>query len=855
MKNKLNNFIKNNKWLLITFIVSSIIISIIYTLQKIAPFGNNTMLDVDFYHQYGPLLNELYDRVQAGKTLLYSFNTGGGIPFYRNFLNYLSSPFNIILFLFQKKDIVMAFSIIIGLKAIFASCTMSYYLKKVFKKDGYLTCVFGILYAFSGYFCAYYWNIMWLDGMVFLPIIMYGINKLINEEQPLLYLFTLAIMLIANYFIGYMICLYSVLYFAVCMIYKHDYKIKNIIKRVLMFFISSLLAGALCAFLLIPLYYALKTTSATGGGLPIQVFNFGLKDYLFNHIPGVSRTVFASDILPLPNVYCGLITLVSIILIFINNKIKLKTKLLTIFMLLFFLISFNVAKIDYVWHAFHVPNDLPWRYSFLYVFSLVTLGYYSTLKLNDTSKIRVSISFAIITLIILLSYKLGFKNITSQKVITCVILLFCYYLTYIFSFQKELSKKFLECLLIIFVSAEAVYGINSNWNINHDLKTFMSDKNNYESLIKETKNNDNDLYRLEKTSTLTLNDGAWYNYHGMSTFTSMAYEKTAKFQRMIGMSGNNINSYYYHEYQTPVYNTMFDIKYVLGNYINNDYYTFLDSNESANLTKYNYSSSLVYMLDKNIKKYYLESYMPFLNQSNFVKQGTGISDIYKILQVKNVTNGSILNNDFYKYSNGEFSYQLDDNSIENAITFNLTNDKDQDIYLYIGGSNVSSFVVDGKYYSLTSDEYYTFDTGKLKQGNVAIRINLKSKDTSTIKFYAYTINDEAFKNFYNYIQKGKLKVTRYSDTLIEGTINAENNQIAFTSISYDKGWSAYVDGKKVSIYKIADTYLSFNVPSGKHNIKLVYYPYKMSLGLVISGISVIFIIIYILKNKKNRRKD
>ena len=121
MKNKLSNFLKENRWLIITFLLSSIIISVIYTFNKIAPFGNNSMLDVDFYHQYGPLLNELYDRVKEGESLLYSFNTGGGIPFYRNFLNYLSSPFNIIMFLFKKENIVMAFSVIIALKAIFAS--------------------------------------------------------------------------------------------------------------------------------------------------------------------------------------------------------------------------------------------------------------------------------------------------------------------------------------------------------------------------------------------------------------------------------------------------------------------------------------------------------------------------------------------------------------------------------------------------------------------------------------------------------------------------------------------------------------------------------------------------------------
>ena len=90
MIKKIKENIIKNKWIYITFALSSIVISTIFILQKIAPFGNNSMLDVDFYHQYGPLLNELYDRVKSGSSLLYSFNTGGGIPFYRNFLNYLS---------------------------------------------------------------------------------------------------------------------------------------------------------------------------------------------------------------------------------------------------------------------------------------------------------------------------------------------------------------------------------------------------------------------------------------------------------------------------------------------------------------------------------------------------------------------------------------------------------------------------------------------------------------------------------------------------------------------------------------------------------------------------------------------
>ena len=148
---------------------------------------------------------------------------------------------------------------------------------------------------------------------------------------------------------------------------------------------------------------------------------------------------------------------------------------------------------------------------------------------------------------------------------------------------------------------EAIYGICINWDINHDIKNFMSDKKPYQSLISKIKKNDNDLYRIEKTDYLTLNDGAWYNYSGISTFTSMAYESTAKAQRNLGLAGNNINSYYYKDYNTPVYNTMFNIKYLLGDYIENEYYVPIYSKDSYNAIGYNYSSQIAYAVSNDIK--------------------------------------------------------------------------------------------------------------------------------------------------------------------------------------------------------------------------------------------------------------
>ena len=111
----------------------------------------------------------------------------------------------------------------------------------------------------------------------------------------------------------------------------------------------------------------------------------------------------------------------------------------------------------------------------------------------------------------------------------------------------------------------------------------MSDKKPTKELIESIKKEDKDFYRIEKTDYLTLNDPAWYDYYGISTFSSMAYENTSKFQRNFGLAGNNINSYYYRYFQTPIYNSIFNVKYIIGNHIDNNYYSYLDTNENIDL--------------------------------------------------------------------------------------------------------------------------------------------------------------------------------------------------------------------------------------------------------------------------------
>ena len=325
---KFLNKIKQNDYLIYTFLTSILIIGIIYKLQEVAPFGENSLLKIDFFHQYGPMLAELYDRIHSGESLLYTFNTGLGLPFFRNFFNYLASPFNIIIFLFKRENLLLSYSILIGIKAALSATTMTYYLKKKINANKYLLIGLGLLYAFSAYFCAFYWNIMWTDGMIFLPLITLGIENIIDKQKGLLYTLSLAIMLYTNYFIGYMICIFSVIYFISYSIIK-KVKFKKFIKYGIKFAICSLTAGMLVAWALIPMFESLMSTSATGGTMPLsQYYDFTIIEFIKNHITGVIPSVLASDITNSPNVSCGILSVILFLSFIFNNNINFRVNFL-----------------------------------------------------------------------------------------------------------------------------------------------------------------------------------------------------------------------------------------------------------------------------------------------------------------------------------------------------------------------------------------------------------------------------------------------------------------------------------------------------------------------------------------------
>ena len=575
MKKQKGRLFYDNRFVFAACGIAAGIMLIVYACTSVFPFGDNTVLRMDLYHQYGPLFAELYDRIFAGKGLAYSWTSGLGSCFLGNYFNYLSSPIGAIVVFFGHKHVPEAIGAMVLIKAALCAGTFTYYLKRSLRSHSILSASFGVLYAFCAYMLAYYWNVMWLDAMVLLPLLLLGIERIIRFGKPGLYFVSLALSMFSNYYMTYMLCLFAVLYFL------YDYfahfrfasKLPGAValgKRTLgasrfwrsgwMFALTSLAAGCLMAAALIPTYLVLQNCSATGSTFPTEFKTyFTFFDFFANHYSGLTTTIRSSGEDVLPNVYCGALTILLAPLYFFAKSISKKEKVATLLLLGFFFLSFSINDLNFIWHGFHFPNDLPYRFSFMYSFLLLVMAYKTLLRLGEFSSRQIAVAGVALIAFLIIVQDIKSKNVTDLTVYASIVYLVLYVLLLtMFKSHRAFSASIAVLLCVFVCDTQSFPNSVTRSSYEDDYDEFRTLKEKLDTI------EGSDDYRMELTYLRTRMDNCWFGYNGVSTFSSMTYEKLAKLESQLGMMSNRINSYTYNP-QTPVYNMIHALKYVVNN--------------------------------------------------------------------------------------------------------------------------------------------------------------------------------------------------------------------------------------------------------------------------------------------------
>lgn len=821
--------IKNNIYVLYTLSISILIILVFFYINNITPFGSKDFTVIDFYHQYFPMTSELINRILNSKTLLFSFN--GSLPFIRNLYNYLSSPFNILLLPF-KDNLSTGFSLLIAIKAVLASTTICYYLTKNIK-NSILSIPISISYGFSSYYIAYHWNIMWLDGMIFLPLIILGLEKIIKENKSLLYIITLSISIFSNYYIGYMICIFTFIYFQFYYLLNYKFNIKDFLIKFKNYILYSIISIGIISIVVIPIYFSLSSISATKDTFPsIFETEFNIINFILNNFSLSKPTALISENIPLPNTSSSLLIFILIPLFFINKNINKKEKILYALLLLTLFLCMHNTFINFIWHGFHFPNDLPYRQSFIYIFITIIIAYKSLINIKYINSKKLLITLTVFILLIILSKIIKFDNLQNKVLIINTILLIIYFAILIINIK---NKKYTQFALITIVAIETCISCVYNIKPDHNGKDLDNSIKNYQ-YIKNILPQENEFYRIEKIKHDTYNDPALNNYYGISVFSSMTYEDISKLQRKLGNGSNNINSYYYN-LQTPIYNSMFNIKYLVGKFNYNK--NFYKENKNEGIKEYKYPLSIAYKVNNNIKNWDTSSNNPFTVQESFIKESTGFDNMFNKLNInfKDIV-PEITNNGYFINSR--------------ICSINLENDRNGDVYLYIDSNNLSSILVNGESYFIATNEPYIINLGYFsKYDDINVTMYFSYGDTSYNEFniYAYSFNENNFKKAYNSLNDEILNISSFKENHIKGYINLKESGVIFTSIPYDNSWKIKVDNKYIDFYKIGESYIGFNLNEGYHNIEFIYKTKGLKTGAIISTISLISTIYLYIKKK------
>ncbi len=848
---KVKSFFYNNRFLFLAFGCSAAIMLVVFMAFGLFPFGDITILRMDLYHQYGPLFAELYDRVTSGGSLLYSWNSGLGSSFFGNYCNYLSSPIGFIVCLLAgHENIPEAIAVMVLLKAALSALTFSLYLKKSQHKSSYVTAGFAVLYSFCGWFIAYYWNVMWIDAMILLPLVALGIERIINNGKPWIYLSALALTMLSNYYMSYMMCIFAVIYFIAYYIINYtvsDYK--RFFKSGFIFAGASFIAAGLIAFMLLPTFCTLQQTSATSGDFPSNTsLYFDIFDFLANHLASVDPTIRSSGDDVLPNVYCGILTLMLAPLYLMTKSISKKEKLVNIGLLAIFLVGFNLNSLNYVWHGFHFPNDLPYRQSFMYSFLLILIAFKTFSRLKEIPNRMIAMSGFATGILVVLAEKLDSKNVNTSTVVISLAFVVIYALIMVTLKDKKYQTVTVSVLLLCCICSESIIADTGNYSMDQPKTNYVGDYSAFQTVKKQLDETNNDkFYRMELSYLRTRMDPCWYNYNGISTFSSMAYEKVSALQRKLGMFGNNINSYTYYP-QTPIYNAMFSLKYLVNNtttdvFADSSLYNSLFTYDKYTAYENKFSLPLAYGVDTSVANWEWSLSDPLEVQNDLFERATGVADALVKMYPKEISNSNV--EKFTQPLNSEiFSFKkTSSDGVDGSSTFVFEAEKDGNVYLYVttaeGDKSGTMTVSKQNGQSLSQDlsKGYILDIGNVKKGERFTAIVPISTENGMLTFHAYYVDNEAFAKGYEKLKNSSLNYTNVTDTCVEGGFIANGTQLLMTSIPYDSGWTIYIDGNKIAkedIVKIGDAFIGVNVTDGYHSLKMTYTPTGYKVGVLIS---------------------
>ncbi|MBB1553447.1 MAG: YfhO family protein [Clostridiales bacterium] len=838
-------FIKKYRSELIITGIITILYLIYMIICRIHPFGDHSLFRSDVKGQYFEYWIYMKNAFMGKDSFIYSFTKSIGGNVFGIWAYYLLSPYNILFLISKPESYIDIFTLMTYLKILSASLAL-YAFSKYKTQNNQIKIFASIAYGLMGYVVAYQMNIMRLDGVILLPIIAIGVIKIIKENKFNTYIISLALALITNFYIGFEIFLFICMYFIYELILSEE---KNKFKILLRFALYTAISIGIASIVIVPTYFVIK--GGKGAGLAIAKSdilkrNFKFIEFLPKFLIGseTKSQIYGNGT---PIAYCGILTLVLTELFLLSKKIKIKEKILTIIFILMMILIMNNKLLNLIFHGLKETTGYPYRYAFCLSFLLILASLRVGDYIKEIGTKELVIVFLTNLLIGIFMLMQNYKFIEMKYIIISMIMAATYILT-ILIYKKINIMPIIGLLLCIELLINYTFTFKELEDNEANLNTYMSSYAEFKDPVKEIIDNDKEFYRMEKTSNFYLNDSLMLNYKGISHSSSTFDKNVSDLLKKIGYS------YYmdwpsYGRGNTIITDMLFNIKYKISNYEDEEYFKNERTYGKHHLLKNEKHLPLGFTSDGYIKKIE-ESKSPFEIQNKILNNLTNSNENYfKDVQVKELRYNNLnkINENVYQRKDESSNIELEINEIDN-----------KNIYFYIN----TNYELDNPAFKIyVNNQFYDDYAGAAKNG--ILNINNKNK-VNNIKIYFMTnekidikkiqikaIDERAFETAYTKIHQSASNIKYKNETL---TMDVEAKRDGYLNIMLpnEYSWQIKIDGKETK--QLSDSeFITVKINQGQHKIVMQYKLKGRKIGILLLVLSVIALItlnVYTIKRKK-----
>ncbi len=822
----------------------------VYLSQGIYWNSDNSPLLGDGFHQYVIFDVALRNILHGNGSLFYTFTSGLGLNFYALSSYYLGSFLSPLVYFFDLTNMPDAVYLTTLLKFGLIGLSTYFSLNKLFQSiPKPLKLALSSSYALMSFTVSQLEIKTWIDVFILIPLIITGLQLLITEKKFLLYFTSLSILFIQNYYFGYMTVLFLIFWY-LCQI-SWDFKTRK--SSFLDFIITSVLAGMASLILTLPTLFDLQTH----GEKLTEITKFQTESSWYldlfakQFIGSFDTTKYGA----IPMIFVGLLPFILTILFFTLKSIKFHVKLIYAIFFAFLIASFYIEALDLFWQGMHTPNMFLHRYAWIFSTLLIYTAAEVLKRLKELKVWNFLVSlFLIVTGFLATIYlKSHYSFLTDLNILLTLEFLVVYSLLLLAVIKKFISVNLFAILISLFIMVEIslnassqIDGIAKEWGFasrssyNRDIPAMES----FSTYI------GNQFTRTEKLQTQTGNDSMKFNYNGISQFSSVRNRSASSTLDKLGFksSGTNLNLRYANN--SILADSLFGIQYNISD-SPIDKYGFKDIYQKDNLTLYEnqfslpiaFASQSVYN-DVKFNEHTLDNQASFLNQLANVD-----FDYFSPIPYDKTEN----TNDLISVTGSS--------NEDAAIQYQIEVPENSQVYLSFTNLHFSNdkqkkvdILVNGEKKTFTTDNVFSFFNLGYTKYTKTFNIHVSFPENSQVSFESPTFYRLDTQTLTEAIQKIKEQPVTVSTSKnkVFATYDVQQDTSIFFTIPYDKGWSAYQDGKKIEIKQAQTGFIKVDIPKGKGTITLSFIPNGFVVGAICSFTSLLLFGIYNHKRKSSK---